>query len=229
MRSLLVTVVTLLVFLPSGWTGKRGHAATALISPAMIVNNIASKLLLHIVLEVGLLEFRANQTNPLNLDQNLRTLKQINTLSNEWRTAHITMTEILGRRVHDVVEDVSNQNRFIDRLERLYAIVRRIERRDTKMNQMLNVDVDFENLTLYQFAEATIDVSRTNSVIELMDELEMIVTGSNLVMVSSGGRDIFSQLNARGAKTPKDSTNTAQMSSKDLHKRPLCDCVRTRT
>ncbi|XP_035909015.1 uncharacterized protein LOC118510803 isoform X1 [Anopheles stephensi] len=195
MRTLLVTVVTVLVFLPAGWTGTWGHAQADLINPAMIASNIASKLLWRIVLEVGLLEYGTNQSNPFNLDQNLRTLQQIKELSNELRTSHITMTEILGRRMQDVVEDVSNRNRFIDRLERLYAIVRLIERRETKMNALLNVDAGYETLTLSQFAEATIDVSRTNSVIELLDELEMIVTGSNVVLVSSGQRDIFAQLN----------------------------------
>uniref|UniRef100_A0A182QRI8 Uncharacterized protein n=1 Tax=Anopheles farauti TaxID=69004 RepID=A0A182QRI8_9DIPT len=164
-------------------------------SPAMIVSNIASKIIWRIALEVGLFEFSANQTNPVTIDKNLAILQQIHKLSNELQASQITMTDILTQRMHDVVDSGHTRNRFIERLERLFALVRLIERRERSMNELVRPDALVEELTLMQFALAAIDVSKTDSVIELLHELEMLVTGSNLVSLPPGRQDIFSQLN----------------------------------
>uniref|UniRef100_A0A182N8H5 Uncharacterized protein n=1 Tax=Anopheles dirus TaxID=7168 RepID=A0A182N8H5_9DIPT len=189
-------LLLLLVMAGTAWTWNplKGE----LVSPAMIVNNLASKLIWRIALEVGLLELSGNQTNPLNMDQNLAIIQQIHKLSDELHNSQISMTEILSQRMHDVVEGAHQRNRFIGRLERLYALVRLVERRERSMNELLREGAPrVEQLTLTQFALAAIDVSKTDSVIELMHELEMLVTGSNLVSLPPGRQDIFSQLNER--------------------------------
>lgn len=172
-----------------------GKAQGELFSPAMIASSIASKVLWRIVLDVGLLESGINQSNPLNLDRSLQIMHQISTLSNELRESQASMTEILGHRMYDVVENFSYRNRFADRLNSISRIMSRIDRLELRMNKVLQEDSPVEQLTLTQFAQATIDLSNPSSVIEQLHKLETEVTGSSFGLVMAEGQDIFTQLN----------------------------------
>ncbi|XP_049278953.1 uncharacterized protein LOC125761642 isoform X2 [Anopheles funestus] len=194
MRSL-VRALTILVVLPAGLMSTWGKAQGELFSPAMIASSIASKVLWRIVLDVGLLESGINQSNPLNLDRSLQIMHQISTLSNELRESQASMTEILGHRMCDVVENFSYRNRFADRLNSISRIMSRIDRLELRMNKVLQEDSPVEQLTLTQFAQATIDLSNPSSVIEQLHKLETEVTGSSFGLVMAEGQDIFTQLN----------------------------------
>lgn len=62
------------------------------------------------------------------------------------------------------------------------------------MQAMLTASEAVEQLTLNQFALATVDLSKTDSIIELLHRIETLVTGEHLVMPPDQ-RDIFYQMN----------------------------------
>uniref|UniRef100_A0A182KDM9 Secreted protein n=1 Tax=Anopheles christyi TaxID=43041 RepID=A0A182KDM9_9DIPT len=191
-----VLVTVLLMLVPVGlWTPASCQVEGQLINPGWIVLSEASKALLRIAFEVAEVQLGDNKPEPLNLNQDRRILHTIHTLSAEMRESQVSMTEILGQRMQDVVESFGNRNRFIERLEKLYTILRLIERREASMYMLLRTDLPVEQLTLTQFAAAVVDVSKSDSVIELLHNLEMVVTGSNLALLPSGQQDIFAQLN----------------------------------
>uniref|UniRef100_A0A182M9P5 Uncharacterized protein n=1 Tax=Anopheles culicifacies TaxID=139723 RepID=A0A182M9P5_9DIPT len=190
----LAGVLTILMLLPAGLLWTEGRADGVLFEPSTIASNIAAKVLWHIIQEVGVLDSDISNPSPLKLDRNRQITQQISRLSNKLHESQISLTEILGHRMLDAVEDVSYRNRFNDKITRIVSILKRIDRLETKMNRLLREDSAVEQITLTQFAQATIDLSNPKSVLELLLELEMEITG-DVGLIATEGQDIFSQLN----------------------------------
>ncbi|XP_052901170.1 uncharacterized protein LOC128307398 isoform X2 [Anopheles moucheti] len=185
--------LTLLVFLPMGFM--ISEAQGKLFNPGIILNNVAYRVLWQAVLELEKSESGMNVSKPFYLDKEYLIMQKLSTLSNEIRESQAAMTEVLGHRVHDVVDHVSSRNRFEDRLNRISSIIKRIDRLEINMNKLLREDYAVEQLTLAQFAQVTIDLSNPISVIELLHQLEMEITGSNIGLGNYEGKDIFTQIN----------------------------------
>ncbi|XP_040174781.1 uncharacterized protein LOC120906811 isoform X2 [Anopheles arabiensis] len=182
-----VTVLLVLVLAPAG------HGVA--IGPGWLALSETTKVLLRIAVDVAEMQLGDSKPSPISFNQDLRIMHTIQTLSAEMRESQTAMVDILGQRVHDVIESFGHRNRLVERLEKLYMIVRLVERREASMYQLLRTDTPVEQLTLTQFAQATVDVSKSDSVIELLHNLELLVTGSTQVLLPPGRQDIFSQLN----------------------------------
>ncbi|XP_041782556.1 uncharacterized protein LOC121599056 isoform X2 [Anopheles merus] len=187
MKMLLPVVTVLLALAPAG------HGVA--IGPGWLALSETTKVLLRIAVDVAEMQLGDSKPSPINFNQDLRIMHTIQTLSAEMRESQTAMVDILGQRVHDVIESFGHRNRLVERLEKLYMIVRLVERREASMYQLLRTDTPVEQLTLTQFAQATVDVSKSDSVIELLHNLELLVTGSTQVLLPPGRQDIFSQLN----------------------------------
>uniref|UniRef100_A0A2M4A7E9 Putative secreted protein n=2 Tax=Anopheles triannulatus TaxID=58253 RepID=A0A2M4A7E9_9DIPT len=141
-----------------------------------------------------LLEDVGNVTLPFQKNRDKKILQRINALASQISMSQISMSDDFRRYVEEAVLHSAERNKFIARLERLHESIAWIKRREETMQVMLAANDSVEQLTLNQFALATVDLSKTDSIIELLHRIETLVTGEHLVMPSHQ-RDIFYQMN----------------------------------
>ncbi|XP_049536714.1 uncharacterized protein LOC125951746 isoform X1 [Anopheles darlingi] len=172
-----------------------GVQALELSYPGLItVFHLGKEVVSGVVEAWDLLEDVGNVTLPFQKNRDKKILQRINALASQISMSQVSMSDDFRRYVEDAVMRSADRNKFITRLERLHEAIGWIKRREETMQAMLAANGSIEQLTLNQFALATVDLSKTDSIIELLHRIETLVTGEHLVMPSNQ-RDIFYQMN----------------------------------
>ncbi|KFB41985.1 AGAP000385-PC-like protein [Anopheles sinensis] len=179
-------LLLLLGFAPLA-TVRPGAAASAI----GLLTEMTIKILPRIIANM---EDANNVSLPFVMNENKLILKRLNDLSLQLMDGQASMVANIQHYTAEVVHMSSVQNRFIERIESLYALIGIIARRERTMNALLQSTDPHEPLTLTQFALATVDMSNRDSVIELMHRIETLVLGDHLISLPVDKQNIFVQL-----------------------------------
>ncbi|XP_050082279.1 uncharacterized protein LOC126569322 isoform X1 [Anopheles aquasalis] len=172
-----------------------GAQALELSYPGLItVFHLGKEVVSGVIEAWDLLEDVGNVTLPFQKNRDKKILQRINALASQISTSQVSLSDDFRRYVEDAVLRSADRNKFIARLERLHESIGWIKRREETMQTMLAASESVEQLTLNQFALATVDLSKSDSIIELLHRIETLVTGEHLV-IPPNQRDIFYQMN----------------------------------
>ncbi|XP_052865391.1 uncharacterized protein LOC128271786 [Anopheles cruzii] len=141
-----------------------------------------------------LLENVDNMTLPFQKNRDKKILQRINVLSSQISASQASMSDDFRQYVQNAILLSTYREKFIARFERLHQRIGALNRRERTMNAMLEASEAVEQLTLTQFALATVDLSKTDNVIDLLHGIEELVSGEHLVL-PPGQQDIFYQIN----------------------------------
>uniref|UniRef100_A0AAG5DWJ9 Uncharacterized protein n=1 Tax=Anopheles atroparvus TaxID=41427 RepID=A0AAG5DWJ9_ANOAO len=186
-----VLPLLLLVLLATTSTRQETAATPSVIQ---LLTPVATQVIMRILANLDQLGGESNVSLPFVINENKLILKRLNDLSLQLMNAQTFVVANIQHYTSQALHVSSAQNRFIERIEALYGLVGIIERRERNMNALLQATDPHEPLTLNQFALATIDVSNTYSVMEMLHRIDALVSGEHLISLPVDKQNIFSQL-----------------------------------